>query len=111
MSNRHQPGLYTPGSQTLGKEMVNFDGDIQAQFDSLAAKRRELELTLGSVNGEQEQISGALGELVASGAKYTKQTDRLAALRQESEAIEAGILYTNNQCDLLRRFNGWLPKR
>ena len=100
--------LYTPGAQTPGREIVNFDGNIQAQFDSLGAKRRELELTLKSGRGEREQILDSLGELVASGANYTKQLARLAALRQEAEAIEAGIKYIDGKRELLKRYNGWL---
>ena len=99
--------LYTPGAR-IGKQTVTFDGDIQAQFDSLGAKRRELELTLKSGRGEREQILDSLGEMVASGANYAKQLARLAALRQESEAIEAGIKYIDGQLGLLKRYNNWL---
>ena len=100
--------IYRPGADKLGKETIRHDQNVEDRYFALSSRRAELRLQLNQVNGEQDQILGALGELVASGAKYQKQTDRLAALRLESEALEAGILYLTNQCDLLRRMNAWL---
>lgn len=89
-------------------EIITYDPEVQEKYNALCARRHELNVQLGEVNGEQEQILTSLGKLVADGSKYKKQTDRLAALRSESEALEAGILYLTNQCDLLRRMNTWL---
>jgi uncharacterized coiled-coil DUF342 family protein len=88
--------------------IVRFDQDIKDRFDAMTSRRSELSAELVRANNEQDQILSNLGELVASGAKYIKQIDRLAVLRSESEALEAGILHLTNQCDLLRRMNTWL---
>ncbi|MFC1923328.1 hypothetical protein ACFLY4_08560 [Chloroflexota bacterium] len=92
----------------LGKETIRHNQDVEDKYNALTTRKRELSLQLGAVDGEQNQILGALGELVASGAKYKMEIDRLAALRSESEALEAGILYLKNQCDLLKRMNAWI---
>lgn len=93
------------------KETVGYDQEVQEKYNGLISRRHELNLQLGAVNGEQNQILGTLGELVASGASFTKQTARLSALRLETEALEAGTRYIANQIDLLRRFNAWLTTR
>ena len=103
--------VFTPGRELLGKETVGYDQEVEDKYTGLISRRHELNLQLGSVNGETDKILVNLGELVASGKKYKKQTDRLAVLRSESEALNEGIRYLNNQCDLLKRMNTWLTVR
>ena len=92
-------------------EVVRHKPEVEAEYNELGARLRELRDELGSVNGEINQITGSLGELVASGKGYEKQIKRLATLRAESEALEAGVLFVNNQRDLLQRMNPWLRSR
>ena len=47
--------------------------------------------------------------LYAQGHK--KQTARLAALRLEIEALEAGILFVDGQRGLVERINTWMRAR
>ena len=92
-------------------EVIRHNQEVEDQYNKLSARRRELNVQLAAHNREVDQVLSGLGKLVASGSRYTKQTDRLATLRQESEALSAGILYLQNQCDLLRRMNAWLTSR
>ena len=92
-------------------ETIKHDPKVTEKYDTLTARLRELRAELGAVNVEADEILVNLGELVASGKKYKKQTDRLAALRSESEALGAGIRHITNQCDLLQRMNTWITAR
>ena len=91
--------------------IIERDPEVQEKYDALTSRRNELTDELRFVNGEQERILASLGELVASGSKYKKQLERLAELRLETEALEAGIRHTTNQCSLLQRMNTWITTR
>ena len=88
--------------------------DAAAQYDALGLRAQELRVHLTTSKHEISKILMGLGELVASGAspaKYRQQTARLAELRGDIEALEAGVVYTTNQRELLRRFNELLRSR
>ena len=85
--------------------------EAQAQYDSLSSRKGELRAELGAVNGEISTILDSLGALVASGANFAKQIARLAVLRQQVEALEAGDKYISGQTELLERSNYGLSKR
>ena len=101
-------GLYTPGSDRIGKDTIRHDQDVEDKYFLLTSRRADLRLQLDQGNREQDRIMDGLGELVASGAEYQKQIDRLAASRMETEALEAGLHYLDGQCGLMRRMNSWL---
>ena len=92
-------------------EIKRHDPEVENEYNELSARRRELNAELAAHNREVDQILAGLGELVASGSKYKKQIDRLATLRQESEALSAGIRYIDGQVGLLKRSNNWLKTR
>ena len=85
--------------------------DAAAQFDALGLRAQELRVHLTTSKHEIEKILTGLGELVASGAKYKQQVSRLAELRADIEALNFGLEYTQNQRELLRRFNELLRSR
>ena len=85
--------------------------DAAAQFDALGLRAQELRVHLTTSRHEIEKILTGLGELVASGAKYKEQVSRLAELRADIEALNSGLEYTQNQRELLRRFNELLRSR
>ena len=107
-TNRHLVGSQNTGNKTPPITIVNYDQDVQDKYGSLTTRRAALQERLSQGKREQNKILEGLGELVATGAKYKPATDRLAALRLESEALELGIQYVNGQCGLLRRNNIWL---
>ena len=92
-------------------EIKRYDPEVENEYAELTSRRRELNAQLAAHNREVDQILSGLGELVAAGKGYEKQIKRLAALRQQTEALSAGVLYLGNQCDLLRRMNAWLKAR
>ena len=85
--------------------------DEAAQFDALGLRAQELREHLAKSRHEIDKILTGLGELVASGQEYYQQVSRLGELRADIEALEAGVVYTSNQRDLLRRFNESLRSR
>ena len=87
------------------------DPEVQEKYNAMTSRRRELAERLASINSEQDLLLVNLGGFVAEGCDYKEYTDRLAELRAEREALDAGILYIANQCDLLRRMNPWLARR
>ena len=100
--------IVTPGKPTPGKEIIRFDKQIQADWDKLQARRRELVARLDAVNNDQERIKKDLGSVVSEGKNYKKQTDRLQEMRLEAEAVQAGLDYLRNQVAVMKRQNNWL---
>ena len=98
----------TPGKPTPGKVIVTGNPEVQADWDKLQARRRELVARLDAVNNDQERIKKDLGSLVSEGNNYKKQTDRLQELRLEAEAVQAGLDYLRNQVAVMKRQNNWL---
>jgi hypothetical protein len=92
-------------------ETVRFDQDVEDKYERLIKRRAELNAKLIDCNHEQDAILSNLGELVAEGGDWQKQTARLAALRLESGALEQGIKYIDGQKGLLKRMNSWLKTR
>lgn len=92
-------------------EIKRHDPEVQEKYDAMTSRRRELNDQLGEVTGEINTILGALGEQVAEGKVYQKSTARLATLRQQVEALEAGILFVDGQRGLVERMNPWLRSR
>lgn len=94
---------------TLGKpNIIGFDEDVQAQWDALQARRRDLNQRLGQVQAEQTAILQGLGAWLFEGCDWREQTDRLAELRAEKEALDAAIQYAGLLADKLKRGNTWL---
>ena len=104
---------YTPGEQAPpAHEIVRFDPAVADDYDAKLARKRELKGMLTAVDNERVSIETNLGALVAEGGEgYKESTDRLAELRAEAEALEAGIDYLNGRLDLLKRTNYWLTSR
>ena len=106
---RYGTDLVTPGNQSLGKpEIKRFDQDVKDDYDRMQARSRELSARLAVVNGEQAQIITNLGAWVAEGCDYKEYTDRLAELRAERDALQAGLDYLDGQAGLLKRQHTWL---
>lgn len=92
-------------------EIKRYDPEVENEYNELGARLGELRAEIVQVNSEIDQIMKGLGELVGSGKPYKKQTARLAALRLESEALEAGARYVDGQKGLLKRVHNWLRTR
>ena len=108
---RYKEDLHTPGDNRPGPaDIVRHDPAVADDFDTKLARRRELKGMLTAVNGEQVSIETNLGALVSEGGNYKKATNRLAELRAETEALEAGIDYLTGRMDLLKRTNYWLTQ-
>lgn len=88
--------------------VIRFDEDVQAKWDALHARRRDLNQRLGQVQTEQTAILQGLGAWVFEGCDHREQTDKLAELRAEREALEAAIQYAANLADTIKRGNTWL---
>ena len=86
------------------------DPAVREKFDAMVSRRRELAERLTEANRDREQILINLGAWVAEGCDYEVYTARLAELRLETEALEAGILYVDGQAELLKRSNYWLTR-
>jgi uncharacterized coiled-coil DUF342 family protein len=71
-------------------EIKRHDPEVENKYNKFGARLQELRDELSEVDGEIEKILVNLGELVASGKSYKKQTARLAELRAKSEALELG---------------------
>jgi hypothetical protein len=54
------------------------------------------------------QIQANMGSFVFEDCDYKEYLDRLAWLRLEQEALEAGVRFANNKVDALKRSNTWL---
>ena len=112
MSNRHQPGLYTPGAdKPPAKEMVNFDQDIMDKHDALETRRREVHSQLGQTRQEIDRIYKGIGQIVAENGAWQKDIVRVGKLQLEIDALDQGILYIDGQIGLLKRSNYWLNSR
>ena len=108
MQTRYAKELHTPGDKPPEVERITHDQNVEDRYFAMSSRRRELSLQLSQGNNEQDRITDGLGEQVASGAEYKKQIARLAALRSEAEALEAGIHFLDGQCGMMRRMNSWL---
>jgi len=101
--------LYTPGQDRLGPPViVNYNAEIQANYDALKAKRRELNNRLRQYTNEINQVQTDLGALVFECADYSKTTARLADLRLQVEAMELGIHHVDGKMSIMKRSYGWL---
>ena len=92
-------------------ELIRDKPEVRNEYRALAERKSEIEGLLAAANREIDHILGGLGELVASGSKYTKPVARLEALRHETEALGSGIRYLENHMDLICRMNPWLRSR
>ena len=100
----HTPGDNKPASPTI----IRNDPAVLTEWDTLHDRLSELKANLINVKGEIAEILAHLGRLVAEGANYKKSTDRLAELRAETEALEAGIQHLADRAELMKRLNHWL---
>ena len=108
MQTRYGADLVTPGEKPPKHEIKRFDEQVQNDYNKLTSRQRELSARLAAVNGEHKEIIVNLGAWVADGCDYKEYTDRLAELRAEREALEAGLEYLNGQAGLMLRLNHWL---
>lgn len=88
--------------------IIRFDEDVQAQWNALQARRRELSRRLSAVQTEQTGILQGLGAWVLEGCDWREYTDKLAELRAEAEALQAAVTYVDNLADRIRRGAPWL---
>ena len=94
---------------TLGKErIIRFDKKVQDEFDAIKTKRRAMQSQLTEVIRDINQIQANMGSFVFEDCDYKEYLDRLAWLRLEQEALEAGVRFANNKVDALKRSNTWL---
>ena len=100
----HTPGDNKPASPTI----IRNDPEVLAEWHEIHDRLSELKANLINVKGELEQIIANLGAAVAEGANYKKSTDRLAELRAETEALQAGIQHLADRAELMKRLNHWL---
>ena len=100
----HTPGEHGPGAP----QIVRNDPAVLTEWDTLHDRLSELKANLINVNGELAEILTNLGRAVAEGGDYKESTDRLAELRLEIEALEAGIQHLADRAELMKRLNHWL---
>ena len=101
----HTPGEYKPGPAKI----IRHDPEVEAEWRANPTRKNELKAQLTAVDNEREEILSQLGRLVAAeGGDYKEATDRLAELRAEAEALQAGIDYLVGQAGLMKRLNHWL---
>ena len=98
------PGDNRPEKHTV----IRFDQAIADKYDGLSQKRSELNSRLRAGYGKQDDLIQAMGLAIASGEDWSGHAEQLSFLRLEGEALEAGILYLNGQCELMKRLNSWL---
>ena len=110
MSNRHARGLYTPGSQTLEVDRVNYNRDIQDKADALEAKRRGIQAQITATNQELNRILTGIGQSVIENGGWKGDMARAGKLRLEIEALDQAVLFIDGQIGLLRRNNAWLKR-
>lgn len=95
----------------MATKTILFDEQVQSDFDTVQARRRELSNQLDKIYSEQAQIEIGLGRLVAEGKSHKKYTERLAEIESEIMALSAGITYLDNRAAILKRGNTWLTDR
>ena len=91
-------------------ETITRDPEVQEKFDFMVSRQAELGEQLAAATNEQGQILVNLGAFVVEGCDWKEYTDRLAELRAEIEALDAGLLYLAGQKELSIRLNHWLTR-
>ena len=94
--------------RTPKAEVKRFDPEVEAEYEALGERKQGLQASLRNTEGEIDRLITGLGPLVGSGKPFEKQTDKLAKLRQKSEALELGALHIDGQIGLLKRMHTWL---
>lgn len=92
-------------------EVVRDDPKLQADWDRLQARKRELQRRLVVIDREIGQTKLDAGAMAAEGCDYKEFTDKLADLRAEAEAIKDAIDYLDKQAQVIKRANSGIHLR
>ena len=109
--SRHNEQLYTPGNQTLGRDIVRLDQDVLDKYNGLEYKAQDIRGLILQARKEIDAIDLTIGQAVVERDdrdEWKGTVARAAQLGLEIEALEKALQYIEGQRGLLRRYNAWL---
>ena len=112
MVNRHTKDLYMPGRQTPGKpEIIRFNEAVQETWNEIQNRRRELTALLAKTEKEIELAKSNIAFLLIERCDIQEDSQLLAALRMEAEAIHLAIEHLDNKSTVPKRQHTWLTSQ
>jgi len=89
-------------------ERVNFDQNVQDQFDELNARRHRLNSRMNEVGRQISQLTNEVSLSYFDGGPWQELDMRLVQLQREVDVIAGAIHHVDGRLANLRRYNRWL---